>query len=70
MILSDFIGMLLGATDLEGSRLFIRSLTSIKVTRVRKNELQILLDKYSRGDFSVLPVIVFVILSATLTKNH
>ena len=45
MIFSNFIGILLGPTDLEGSRLFIRSLTSIKVTWVRKNELKIFVIK-------------------------
>ena len=45
MILSNFIGILLGRTDLEGFKILIRSLTSIEVTGERNNELQALLDK-------------------------
>ena len=42
---NNFIGILLGPTDLEGFKIFIRSFTSTRVTGVRKSELQILLDK-------------------------
>ena len=38
IILSNFIGIILGPTDLEGSKILIRSLTSNKVTGVRKIE--------------------------------
>ena len=45
MILSNFIGILLGPKNLEGFKILIRSLTSIIVTGVRKSDLQILSDK-------------------------
>ena len=45
--------MLLGPADLEGFKILIRSLTSNKVTGLRKGELPLLLDKYSKGDFGV-----------------
>ena len=45
MIFSNFMGILLEPTDLDGFKMCIRSLTSIKVTGVRKNELELLLDK-------------------------
>ena len=45
MTFSNFIGILLGPTDLDGFKLFIRSLTSMKVTGLRKIELEILFDK-------------------------
>ena len=66
MILSNFIGILVGPIDLEGFEILIRSLTSITVSGVRNNELQALLGKWSRGDFRVNGI-VFVIPSATLT---
>ena len=45
MIFSNLIGILLGPTDLDGFRTLIRSLTSMKVTGVRKRELEVLLDR-------------------------
>ena len=45
IILSNLIGILLGPTDLEGFRILIRSLTSIKVTGVRNSESEVLFDK-------------------------
>ena len=48
--------------------MLIKSLTSMKVTEVRKRELQVLLDRYSRGDLGVFGI-VFVILSAIFTKK-
>ena len=37
--------------------MLIRSLTSIKVTGVRKRELEVLFDKYLRGDLGVLGIV-------------
>ena len=42
------MGILLGPTDLDGFKTLIRSLTSIKVTGVRRRELDVLLGKYSK----------------------
>ena len=67
-IFSNFMGILLGTTDLDGFRMLIKSLTSMEVTGVRKRELQVLLDRYSRGDLGVFGI-VFVISSAIFTKK-
>ena len=48
MIFNNFMGILLGPTDLDGFKTLIRSLTSIKVTGVRRRELDVLLGKYSK----------------------
>ena len=62
------MGILLGPTDLDGFRMLIKSLTSMEVTGVRKRELQVLLDRYSRGDLGVFGI-VFVMSSAIFTKK-
>ena len=48
--------------------MLIKSLTSMEVTGVWKRELQVLLDRYSRGDLGVFGI-VFVISSAMFTKK-
>ena len=62
------MGILFGPTGLDGFRMLIKSLTSMEVTGVRKRELQVLSDRYSRGDLGVFGI-VFVISSAIFTKK-
>ena len=45
MIFSNFIGILLGSTDVDGFRTLIGSLTSLKVTGARKKEFEVLFDR-------------------------